>query len=313
MKTVLVTEALHPVFYDRMHTAGVATELLAEGADVQQLINSMRSVQGLALRGRFRIGAELMDKAPSLQVIGRAGSGLELIDLEAARQRNIICLNSPEGNCDSVAEHAIGMLLLLMHQLRKADAELRQGIFNRNGNWGNELKGKTVGIIGLGHTGGALARKLQNWGLTLLAVDPYRTEPWPSYVQQVEMHELQARADVLSFHVPLTDETRGMISRQWLQQLQRRPIVVNAARGGLAKTADLADALQQNWIGGLCLDTFEEEALGFEALSFQSPDLQRLSAHPQVVMTPHVAGWSQQSWEGISAVLADKMLKVLLD
>lgn len=313
MKKVLVTEALHPVFYERMHQAGVATESLEDGADIQQLIDSLRSVHGLALRGRFRIGAELMDKAPFLQVIGRAGSGLELIDLEAAQQRNIVCLNSPEGNCDSVAEHAIGMLLLLMHQLRKADAELRQGIFNRTGNWGNELKGKTVGIIGLGHTGGALARKLQNWDLTLLAVDPYRTEPWPSYVQQVEMQELQTRADVLSFHVPLTAETRGMISRQWLQQLQRKPIVVNAARGGLAKTADLADALQQNWIGGLCLDTFEEEALGFEALGFQSPDLKRLSAHPQVVMTPHVAGWSQQSWEGISAVLADKMLKVLLD
>lgn len=313
MKKVLVTEALHPVFYERMQQAGMALEMLPEGAGVQALKESMRSVHGLALRGRFKIDADLMDKAPFLKVIGRAGSGLELIDVDAANQRNIVCLNSPEGNCDSVAEHVIGMLLLLMHQLRKADAELRQGFFNRTGNWGNELKGKTIGIIGLGHTGGALARKLQNWELTLLAVDPYRTESWPSYVQKVEMQELQARADVLSFHVPLTAETRGMISSQWLKQLQRKPILVNAARGGLAKTADLADALQQQWIGGLCLDTFEEEALGFEALSFQSADLQRLSEHPQVVMTPHVAGWSLQSWEGISAVLADKMLKILLD
>jgi D-3-phosphoglycerate dehydrogenase len=183
MKKVLVTEALHPVFYDRMHTAGVATQVLADGADVQQLINSMNSVQGLALRGRFRIGAELMDKAPLLQVIGRAGSGLELIDLEAARQRNIICLNSPEGNCDSVAEHVIGMLLLLMHQLRKADAELRQGIFNRNGNWGNELKDKTIGIIGLGHTGAW--RKQRIWqmrcsriGLGACAWIPSKRKPW---------------------------------------------------------------------------------------------------------------------------------------
>jgi D-3-phosphoglycerate dehydrogenase len=235
-----------------------------------------------------------------------------LIDLDYATQKGIRCFNSPEGNCASVAEHVIGMLLTLMHQIRKSDAEMQQGIFDRAGNWGRELGGKTIGIVGLGHTGSALASRLQSWNVRILAVDPYRTEAWPDYVQQASLSDLQQQADILSFHVPLTDETRGMISLEWLQNLVQKPILVNAARGGLARSSDLAAALEQGLLEGLCLDTFEEEALGFEALGFHSPALQRLAGHPKAVLTPHVAGWSQESWYGISAVLADKMISKLL-
>jgi len=313
MKRVLITEPLHPIFTQKLQNRGIQTLQVPPNSELLDVLKTLSNVHGLALRSRFRIDLEILNAAPELKVIGRAGSGLELIDLKAAQQRNIACVNSPEGNCSSVAEHVIGMLLLLMHQLRKADAEMQQGIFDRAGNWGTELGGKTIGIVGLGHTGSALAKRLQGWNLRILAVDPYRSETWPDYVTPVSMNELQLQSDIVSFHLPLNTETKGIISPEWLQNLARKPILVNAARGRLAKSSDLADALEQGLLNGLCLDTFEEESLGFEALGFRSNSLQRLAGHPRVLLTPHIAGWSQESWYGISSVLAEKMISKLLE
>ena len=312
MKRVLITEPLHAIFTEKLQQNGIQALQRPPNSERKEVLNAIKGVQGVALRSRFKMDKEAIDAGLELQAIGRAGSGLELIDLDYATQKGIRCFNSPEGNCASVAEHVIGMLLTLMHQIRKSDAEMQQGIFDRAGNWGRELGGKTIGIVGLGHTGSALASRLQSWNVRILAVDPYRTEAWPDYVQQASLSDLQQQADILSFHVPLTDETRGMISLEWLQNLVQKPILVNAARGGLARSSDLAAALEQGLLEGLCLDTFEEEALGFEALGFHSPALQRLAGHPKAVLTPHVAGWSQESWYGISAVLADKMISKLL-
>lgn len=311
MKRVLITEPLHAIFSEKMQQNRIKPIQLAADAERKDLLKALKGVHGVALRSRFKMDPEAIDAGPELQAIGRAGSGLELIDLNYATQKAISCFNSPEGNCESVAEHVVGMLLTLMHQIRKSDAEMHQGIFDRVGNWGRELGGKTLGIVGLGHTGSALARRLQSWNVRILAVDPYRTAAWPDYVQQASLTDLQQQADIISFHVPLTEETRGMISAEWLKNLAKRPILVNTARGGLARSADLAYALTKGFLEGLCLDTFEEEALGFEGLRFRSPALQILTSHPKVVLTPHIAGWSEESWFGISAVLADKMISRL--
>jgi D-3-phosphoglycerate dehydrogenase / 2-oxoglutarate reductase len=312
MKRVLITEPLHAIFIEKMKKYGLQTVQLPSHSERHDVIRALSNVHGIALRSRFRMDREMIDAAPELQVIGRAGSGLELIDLNYANQKGIHCFNSPEGNCGSVAEHVVGMILTLMHQIRKADSEMQKGIFDRAGNWGSEIGGKTLGIVGLGHTGSALAQRLNGWNVRILAVDPYRSEPWPEYVQHASMAELQKHSDIVSFHVPLTSETSGIISPEWLGNLLKKPILVNAARGGLARSSDLADALEQGCLSGLCLDTFEEEAQGFEGLRLHSSALQRLAGHPKVVMTPHVAGWSQESWFGISSVLADKMISKLL-
>ena len=264
----------------------------------------MRDYDGIAVRTKFRIDQELLDAAPQLRFVARAGAGLDNIDVKYAAQQNISLINAPEGNCDAVGEHAVGMLLALMNNFRKADAEIRNGIWDREGNRGYELKGKTVGIIGYGFMGQSFARKLSGFEVNVIAYDKYKTGYSDAYAQEVSMEEIVRRCDVLSFHIPLTAETRQMVDEEYLFHFRKPIFLLNTARGEILNTKALLAAVKDQKILGAGLDVLEVEK--FPALAEQDW-YKDLSDCNQVILTPHVGGWTFDSYRKISEVLAEKL------
>lgn len=310
MLKVLEADPLHPKAIALFKNAGFEVAPLEPYGNRMALLEAIEDVDVLLIRSSFHVDHALLERAKKLKYIGRAGAGMEQVDLKAAKALGILCFNSPEGNRDAVAEQAIGMLLSLWQHLPKANKEVREGLWDRISNRGTELMGKTVGIIGLGNTGGQLAKKLQGFDVELLAVDPYREQVWPSYVQQVSMEALCQKAHVVSFHVPLTQQTKGMASRGWYQKLQQQPVIINTSRGNVVPTAALLEALDNAWISGACLDVLDLEGLGFEHIGSNSEAKlwQRLIDRSEVLLSPHTAGWTHESWEKISVILAQKIL-----
>lgn len=268
---------------------------------------------GIVIRSKFFIDAQFLDKAPRLRFIGRVGSGMENIDTEAAQRRGIVCLNSPEGNRDAVAEHAIGMLLTLFNNIKKADIEVRNGIWLREENRGEELGAKTVGIIGFGNVGSSFAAKLSGFGCKILAYDKYKNNYAPDYVHEVDVETLCSEADIISFHVPLTNETKYMGNKHMFDKLREGAYIINTSRGKVVNTADLITAMKAGKIKGACLDVVEYEQVSFENLSVTNPDFKWLCNSNQVILTPHIAGWTHQSNIKLSAVLAEKIIQLFKD
>lgn len=313
---VLLIDTMHPAFREELARRGIET-VAGDQLTRAEILHNIHTYSGLAIRSRFKIDANFLQQiAGSIRCIGRAGAGMENIDLTAAREYQITCVNAPEGNRDAVAEHAMGMLLMLLNHLRRADAEVRQGRWRREENRGHELSGKTVGIIGFGNMGSAFARRLQGFDVTILAHDPYITiEPalWP-FVRQCSEAELLRTADVVSLHVPLTTATDGFIHKGWFNQLQKPIYLINTARGRNVVTADLVEALENGRVTGAALDVLEYEAVSFEQLdTTQLPaPFQYLIASDRVVLSPHIAGWTHESNEKIARILAGRMADVLL-
>ena len=312
---VLLIDTMHPSFSKMLIENGIEVE---EGYHLsrEEILASINIYSGLAIRSRFKLDASFLDAATgSIKVIGRAGAGMENIDVMHATKLGIHCVNAPEGNRDAVGEHAIGMLLMLMNHLRRADAEVRNGIWRREENRGDELEGKTIGLIGFGNMGSAFARRLTGFGVRILVVDPYITiskEKFP-HVEQVDMATLQREADVVSLHVPLTDETRNMINRQWFSALSKPIWFINTARGKNLVTADLTEAIENGIVRSAALDVLEYEAISFEKIDAASLPLpfQYLVKSDRVVLSPHIAGWTHESNEKIARFLAQKMISVL--
>ena len=312
---VLLIDTMHPSFSKMLIENGIEVE---EGYHLsrEEILASINIYSGLAIRSRIKLDASFLDAATgSIKVIGRAGAGMENIDVMHATKLGIHCVNAPEGNRDAVGEHAIGMLLMLMNHLRRADAEVRNGIWRREENRGDELEGKTIGLIGFGNMGSAFARRLTGFGVRILVVDPYITiskEKFP-HVEQVDMATLQREADVVSLHVPLTDETRNMINRQWFSALSKPIWFINTARGKNLVTADLTEAIENGIVRGAALDVLEYEAISFEKIDAASLPLpfQYLVKSDRVVLSPHIAGWTHESNEKIARFLAQKMIAVL--
>ena len=267
---------------------------------------------GIVLRSRIRVDADLLDRLPDLRFICRAGSGLENIDVGLAEMRGIRVFNSPEGNRDAVGEHALGLLLSLMNLLREADVSVKAGQWDREGHRGMEISGRTVGILGYGHMGSAFAEKLQGFGCRLLAYDPYRDDhdgALSGRVEAVDLTTLQREADILSLHCNLTPETRGLVDREFLSGFAKPIVLINTARGPVVRTADLLDALIDGRVTAAGLDVFEREASSFETVANEGDAVwTRLMAHPRVQVSPHVAGWTEESYVKLSSVLADKVL-----
>lgn len=312
---VLLIDTMHPSFSKMLIENGIE---VVEGYHLsrEEILASINTYSGLAIRSRFKLDASFLETAAtSIKVIGRAGAGMENIDVMNATKLGIQCVNAPEGNRDAVGEHAIGMLLMLMNHLRRADAEVRNGIWRREENRGDELEGKTVGLIGFGNMGSAFARRLTGFGVRILVVDPYITiskEKFPQ-VEQVDMSTLQLEADVVSLHVPLTDETHNMINRQWFSAISKPIWFINTARGKNLVTADLTEAIEKGIVRGAALDVLEYEAISFEKIDAASLPLpfQYLVKSDRVVLSPHIAGWTHESNEKIARFLAQKMIDVL--
>lgn len=303
---ILIIDDLHPVFKERAVALGYQVDDLPK-ITREETLAAISEYVGIAVRTKFRIDKELMDVAPNLQFIARAGAGLDNIDEAYAKGKNIRMLNAPEGNRDAVGEHAVGMLLSLINTHRKADIEIRNGIWDREGNRGWELKGKTVGIVGYGFMGSSFAQKLSGFGVKVLAYDKYKTGFSDAYAQECSMEEIVKHSDVLSLHIPLTSETRQMVDEEYFYHFRKNIFFINTARGEVVNTKAVLAGLQSGKIMGAGLDVLEVEK--FPALSNQEW-YEELKASPKVILTPHVAGWTFESYRKISEVLADKLEKM---
>ena len=300
---ILIVDDLHPAFKERAEQLGYEVDDLPKITRAETLA-AIAGYDGIAVRTKFRIDKELMDAAPGLQFVARAGAGLDNIDEAYANEKGILLINAPEGNRDALGEHAVALLLSLINNLRKADTEIRNGIWDREGNRGWELKGKTVGIIGYGFMGSSFAQKLSGFGVRVIAYDKYKTGFSDAYVQECSMEEIVKHSDVLSLHIPLTAETRQMVDEEYLYHFKKKIFFINTARGEIVNTKAVLGALSSGRIMGAGLDVLEAEK--FPNLAEQSW-YEELKTSAKVILTPHIGGWTFDSYRKISEVLADKL------
>ena len=307
-KRILIADHLHPAFKIEAEKLGYICDDLPL-ISRSETLEKLKNYSGIAIRTKFQIDKELIDAGPNLKFIARAGAGMDNVDEEYARSKEIFCINAPEGNRDAVAEHVIGMLLSLLNNLRKADIEVRNGIWDREGNRGWELKGRTLAIIGYGNTGQMLARKLSGFEVKVLAYDKYKTGFSDQYAEEVSMEQVVKQADILSFHIPLTFETKQLLNDEYLFHFRKPIIFLNASRGEVVNTRAVLNGIRNGKISAAGLDVLEVEK--FPALGEQEW-FNELRDSPNVILSPHVAGWTHESYRKISEVLAQKLKQILL-
>lgn len=306
----LIIDQVHPILMERLQIAGHHCDYMPE-INPKNVVKQTRNYDALVLRSKVRIDKDFIDKNPQLKLIARVGSGMENIDVHYAQQKGIICLNSPEGNRDSVAEHAIGLMLSLLHNINKSNLEVRQGLWMREQNRGQELMGKIVGIIGYGNTGSATAKRLLAFDVTILAYDKYKTGFGHGNIIETSLDKIFEHADIVSLHVPLTDETRYMADRRFFKHFRKNFYLINTSRGQVVKTADLVKYLKKGKILGAGLDVLEYESYNF-TLNAQTDELNYLRTAPNVIITPHIAGITRQSFYKLSEVMARKILDAIV-
>jgi D-3-phosphoglycerate dehydrogenase len=303
---ILIVDDLHPVFKNRVEQLGYEVDDLPNITRAETMA-AIAEYDGIAVRTKFRIDKELLDAAAKLKFVARAGAGLDNIDEAYANEKGILLINAPEGNRDALGEHAVALLLSLINNLRKADIEIRNGIWDREGNRGWELKGKTVGLIGYGFMGSSFARKLSGFEVKVLAYDKYKTGFSDAYAQECSMEEIVKHSDVLSLHIPLTAETRQMVNEEYLYHFKKNIFFINTARGEVVSTRAVLSGLKSGKILGAGLDVLEAEK--FPNLGDQ-PWYDELKTSPKVILTPHIGGWTFDSYRRISEVLADKLEQI---
>ena len=305
---VLITDVAHPCLEEMLSRAGFYCDYLPE-IDNDSLARIIHRYTGIIVKSKNPIDAQLMDLGEKLSFIGRIGSGLEVIDLGAASVRNIAVYNSPEGNCNAVAEHALAMLLTFSNNLVRANVEVRNFSWQREKNRGFELRGKTVGIIGVGNTGSSMIRVLQGLGVYVLAYDKYKTGYTKEFGHAVESNpdEILEKADVISFHLQLTTDTMYMGNLAFFDRCKKGCLIINTSRGRIVNTMDLIQALQSGHLAGACLDVMENE----NPASYTDEEksmYQTLFSLDQVIVTPHIAGWSHEAKFLMSKILAEKVI-----
>ena len=302
---ILITAKAHPVFFDTLQQKGYEVRYVPE-ITYEQLYEDIEDVTGLVVTTRIKIDRKLLDKAGKLRWIGRLGSGMELIDTAYATEKNIICVSSPEGNRNAVGEHALGMLLNLMNHISKSSLEIKQGLWLREQNRGVELTGKIVGIIGFGNTGSAFAKLLSSFDVSILAYDKYKFGFGSAAVKEANIEQICRYADVISFHLPLNDETRHFANDHFFRAVLQKPFIINTCRGAVINTASLLAALKNNRIAGAALDVQENEKL--DTLNqLETEQLDFLNAQKNVLLTPHIAGYSNEAFYKMSKLLLDKL------
>lgn len=307
MKVIFI-DTVHPVLQERLEFRGVEC-IDASSMDVESVKGALVDAHGIVIRSRFPMNASLLDFAPQLKFIARSGAGMENIDEAYCKQRGIILFNAPEGNRTAVGEHALGMVLSLFNNLKRGDREVRQGIWDREGNRGIELTGKTVGIIGYGNNGSAFAKVLSGFDCTVLAYDKYKSNFSDEFVRESSLEELYEKAEIISFHIPQNEETRYWASMAFFDAVKNPFFIINLSRGKIVKSSDLVLALESGKVRGAALDVLEYESASFENIfnGEVPPAFTYLLESEKVLLSPHVGGWTVESYYKLSSVLADKI------
>ena len=312
MKKVLISDRTHEVLPQRLREAGFEVSVEPDH-DYESLIAAAQGCEGLVVRSKVIIDRAFIDRVPSLRCIGRVGAGMETIDVDYAESKGIRCHNSPEGNRDAVGEHTVGLLLALLNNIARADAEVRQGLWQREANRGYELGPLTVGIIGFGNMGQAFAKRLSGFGCRIIYFDIKDLDDLEDIenLAPVSLKELQAEADVVSFHVPLTAETHHYLDRSFIDTMAKPFFLVNTSRGAVVDTEALVAGLESGKVRGAALDVLEYENMQADSLGDVPECVRYLQHSPRTVLTPHVAGWTVESKYKLAAVLADKLIEAL--
>ena len=308
---ILHIDSNHPLLWEQLEQAGFQNEADFTSSKTE-IESKIHNYHGIVIRSRFKIDAAFIDKATNLKFIARVGAGLESIDCEYAASKNIHLIAAPEGNCNAVGEHALGMLLSLMNKLNRADKLVRDGKWIREGNRGYELVGKTIGLIGYGNMGKSFAKKLRGFDVEVLCHD-ILPNVGDENAKQVSLQELQQKADVLSIHIPWTDETDKMINTNFINVFAKPFWFINTSRGKNVVTDDLVTALESGKILGAGLDVLEYEKLSFENLFIDSEKpkaFEYLLQAETVLLTPHIAGWTFESHQKLAQVIVDKIKKL---
>jgi D-3-phosphoglycerate dehydrogenase len=307
---VLFIDTAHPYLSSELENKGFTCEHYF-GTNRDEILEQLHLYDGVVIRSKIKLDKEALDQATKLKFIGRVGAGMENIDLPYAVAKGITCLNAPEGNRDAVGEHTTGMLLALLNHLCRVDIEVRNGIWIREGNRGTEIHGKTIALIGYGNMGSAFAKRLSGFGANVIAYDKYKKGYSDQYVKEVSMEEVFNQTDILSLHIPLTDETFKLVNDQYLAKFSKAIFLVNTARGQCVDTEALVNALDTGRVLGAALDVLEFEKLSFENLdSSNLPEsFKRLITSNKVILSPHIAGWTHESHYKMAKVLVDKIIE----
>jgi len=303
---ILQLDKNHPLITDQLSAKGFHLEEDFTST-YEEVLQKISKFDGIIIRSRIPMDKNFLQHAKNLKFIARVGAGMENIDGETAENLGIKLISSPEGNRDAVAEHVVGMLLILMHRLFIAAQEVRNGIWKREENRGDELLGKTFGIIGYGNMGKAVAKRLSGFGVKVIFHD-IKPNLSDEFGTQVSLNTLKKEADILSLHLPITPETRHLIDEQFISEMEKDFYFINTARGKNVNTADLVCALKNGKVKGACLDVLEYEKSSFENLEVNNQDLNELLNSEKVIVTPHIAGWTTQSKEKLAQVVVDKIV-----
>ncbi len=307
--TILFLDEVHEILANRLTEAGHSC-IHAEEKSLEECLQLVQNVDGIVIRSRFPMNETFLEHATQLKFIARSGAGMENVDVPYCTERGITLYNSPEGNRNAVAEHALGMLLSLMNKLNSADQEVRSGKWDREGNRGIELDGKTVGIIGYGNNGKAFAKKLRGFEVNVLAYDKYKQSYGSDFVKECTLDAILDQADVISFHIPQNQETMFFANDAFFSKIVKPIFLLNLSRGKIVETEALVKAIENGKVLGAGLDVLEYEKTSFESFFEQELPIpfQYLLNSPKVILTPHVGGWTNESYFKLSNVLADKIL-----
>jgi D-3-phosphoglycerate dehydrogenase len=302
---IIFIDSTHPKLIEDLKSRGFICDQ-AHDKSRSDILKIIKNYDGLVIRSRFKINKAFINTAKKLKFIARAGSGTENIDLDYANKKNIKCFNAAEGNREAVAEHALAMILNLLNNIRVSDQEIRKGIWNREKNRGFELSGKTIGIIGFGNTGSSFAKILENFNVKILAYDKYKK----NYKFQSNIDEILANSDIISLHIPLTDETKYLVNKDFIDNAKKPFYIINTSRGQCIETKALIKGLKNKQILGACLDVFEQEKNSFEKIA-ENANLKYLIESNKTILTPHIAGWTFESNYKIAEKLFEKIINLV--